>query len=427
MNIRLSYTQQQEEIFFPEEGCKHTIIPKGRRFGATRGAAHACIEWATAGMPILWGDTVYGNITRYWDRYFKPALNANGIEPMLNERTQVARIGSGYIDFRSADRPENWEGFGYRKVVLNEAGIILADRYLYTNAVRPMMLDYSDSELYALGVPKGKKLKDGSSHPFFELWDKVGTPGYRGRTYTSYDNPFLSKADVDELLRDYDPLQARQEIFGEFIDRIAGSPFAFAFDRQRHVKPCSLIPGAPVWVIVDFNLDPFCAIIAQQQGRRVAITHEVSVKSGTIEELCTRIKAIVPQAFLHQYGGDRSGANRRIQTKSTASMWDDFLKVMGAREAQLRLPNNPTHRESREQTNYVLNHHPEFVIDPSCTGVIFDLENVEVDADHSIIKADRSKAAQRADLLDNIRYLINTYLRDWIDLHRRTHALLPRT
>ena len=426
MKVRLKYTTPQLDIFFPEEPARHTIIPKGRRFGATHGAANACIEWGLEGFPILWGDTINSNISRYVERYFLPTMRKNGIDPDWNDQKKVMKIGRGYVDFRSADRPENWEGFGYRKIILNEAGIILADPYLYTNAVRPMMLDFPDAELFALGVPKGKVLRSGQEHPFYSLWQKVGTPGYRGRAYSSRDNPLIDAADVDELERDMDPAMVPQEIYGQFIDRIAGRPFAFAWDRERHVKPCKLIPGQPVYIIVDFNLDPFCAIIAQQQGRRMAITNEVSVTGGTIEELCNRIKAITPHIFLHQYGGDRSGASRRIQTKSTASLWDDFLAVMGARENQLRLPANPTHKDSREQVNYVLHHHPEFVVDPSCTGVIFDMENVEVDDDLSIIKGDRSKLAQRADFLDNVRYLVNTYLRDWIDLHRKTNALQRR-
>ena len=425
MRLELTYTPPQLDIFFPEKPERHTIIPKGRRFGATRGAAHACIEWCIEGMPILWGDTIRGNIERYWDRYFRPALNSNGIEGDLNTRTMVATIGSGYIDFRSADRPENWEGFGYRKIILNEAGIILQDTYLYTNAVRPMMLDHTDAELFALGVPKGKMLKTGKEHPFYTMWQRLGQPGYRGRAYSSYDNKLLSADDISELETDIgamDPAQVRQEIWGEFIDRVAGKPFAFNFNRARHVKPFKLMPGLPVIISVDFNLDPFCAIICQEQGTRFGVAHEVSVNNGTMRELCERLRAISPAVFLHKYTGDRSGAARRIQAKSTASLWDDFLAEIPAREPQLTLPPNPTHRDSREQVNYAL-HHLDIAIDPSCTGVIYDLENVEVDADLSIIKADRTKAAQRADFLDTFRYGINTYLSAAIERHRRTHAM----
>lgn len=424
MKLDLRYTRPQLDIFFPDVPARHTVVPKGRRFGATHGAANACIEWGVEGMPMLWGDTIFGNIKRYWDRYFKPSLFANGMDDNFNERTQVAQIGSGFVDFRSADRPENWEGFGYRKIILNEAGIILKDDYLYKNAVRPMMLDFSDSELFALGVPKGKRLKNGLEHPFHTMWNRVGTPGYRGKRYTSYDNPLISKEDVDALIAEMgDPQQVQQEVFGEFIDRVAGRPFAFAFDREKHVRPCTLDLRQPVFVVLDFNVDPFCAIIAQEQGRRIAITHEIAITAGTIEELVSRITAIVPHVFLHQYTGDRTGAARRIQLRSNASMWDDFLDAMRARENQLTLPTNPTHKESREQVNYVLAHHPEFVIDPSCTRVIHDMESVEVDDDLSIIKSDRTKSAQQADFLDNVRYLVNSYLGRWIQTHRSLNAL----
>lgn len=243
--------------------------------------------------------------------------------------------------------------------------------------------------------------------------------------FTIADNPDTQlREQYTRTLEYLDPYDKARLLYGDWSAKPKlERPFAFAFDRSKHVKPCTLIQGAPVIVSIDFNLDPFCAIICQEQGQRFAITHEIAIQSGTIEELASRILAIVPDVFLHRYTGDRSGAARRIQMRSTASMWDDFLGAIGGRERQLELPANPTHRESREQVNYILHHHPEFVVDPSCTGLIFDLTNVEVDDDHSIIKTDRSKAAQRADLLDVARYACNTYLRRWTDIHRKTHAL----
>lgn len=204
-------------------------------------------------------------------------------------------------------------------------------------------------------------------------------------------------------------------------------PFAFAFNKERHVKPFTIDQRAPVWVWVDFNLDPFTALIAQQQGQRVGIAHEIAVLGGTMQELAQRIKAVVPNVFMHQYTGDSTGANRRIQAKSTASMWDDLLEELGAREAQLDLPHNPTHKESREETNYVFHHHPDFAIDPSCTGLIYDLQRVEVDSDLSIIKSDRSKESQRADLLDCLRSGIHTYISPWIETHRKLHVMRQPT
>lgn len=142
--ISLTYTQPQLDIFFGDVR-RFNAIAKGRRFGATRGAAHACIEWCIEGMPVLWGDTVQGNISRYVDRYFLPVLRASSIDHEWRQQERILKVGGGYIDFRSADRPENWEGFGYKRIVLNEAGMILKDPYLYFTVVLLMMVYCSDA------------------------------------------------------------------------------------------------------------------------------------------------------------------------------------------------------------------------------------------------------------------------------------------
>ena len=95
------------------------------------------------GKKILWGDTISTNIDRYVDRYWKPELIKSEIEYTYSTQKKVMTLQNfkGYIDFRSADRPENWEGFGYDIIILNEAGIILKNDYLFTNAVLPMLMD----------------------------------------------------------------------------------------------------------------------------------------------------------------------------------------------------------------------------------------------------------------------------------------------
>jgi hypothetical protein len=427
MKVRLKYTKPQLDVFFPEHPARHTIIPKGRRFGATHGAAHACIEWCLEGMPVLWGDTVHGNIMRYVDRYFMPALHANGIDKDWNKQDKVLKVGRGFIDFRSADRPENWEGFGYRKIVLNEAGVILLDPYLYTNAVRPMMLDYPESEVFALGVPKGKKLKSGADHPFYSLWQMVGTPGYRGKTYSSYDNPLLREEDVDALKADMagmDPEQVRQEIYGEFIDRIAGTPFAFAFDRARHVRHVERQQNREVYFSLDFNVEPFTAIAANvwedAQGAHLHVFAEVALREASIRAMAHWITMQCPTSTRVRITGDRGGNSRTIGTTGVVRMFEELrreLKMVAP--SQFAVPPNPPHVKSREDVNYVLTVHPDVAISPACSGLIADLHGVEVDGDGSIIKVDRSKAMQQVDRLDCFRYLLNTYLRRWIDQNRR--------
>lgn len=230
--IELTYTEAQMEVFFniPTD-VRYNVITKGRRFGATRGAAHAFIELCLEGKKLLWGDTIISNIDRYVERYFIPALSKNKIDYNYQRQQKQLNIGPGYIDFRSADRPENWEGFGYDVIFLNEAGIILNNKYLYTNAVLPMLMDSPKSILIAAGVPKGKKCKGESKkedeHPFYTIYKaaKDGNPKYRLLEYSSYDNPLLSPEEIKELeteIARMSPGMVDQEIYGRFVDSVSG-------------------------------------------------------------------------------------------------------------------------------------------------------------------------------------------------------------
>jgi predicted phage terminase large subunit-like protein len=217
-DLELTYSEAQSHIFFDsEELGRFRFFPKGRRLGATRGGAHAFIEWMLDGDPCLWGDTINPNIDRYVERYFQPVLNAHEIPYNWNAQKRLLKVGNGYTDFRSADRPENWEGFGYRRVFLNEAGIILDDEYLYTNTVLPMLLDFPDSQLIAAGTPK---LMQGTGRLFSDLCEKAkrGEPGYYTKTFTTYDNPWLSEIDIKRLAKEIPAADRKQEIYGQFLE-----------------------------------------------------------------------------------------------------------------------------------------------------------------------------------------------------------------
>jgi len=256
--IELTYTPAQMQTFFEiEGGIKFLVVTKGRRFGATRGAAHAFIEWCLEGKKLLWGDTINGNIDRYFERYFAPVMNKNNIEYNYQRQQRQLNIGSGYIDFRSADKPENWEGFGYDIIFLNEAGIILNNKYLYSNAVLPMLMDSPQSILIAAGVPKGKFCKGAAhkeeEHPFYSIYKAAQNkvPRYKLLEFTSYDNPLLSHDEIKELeteIARMSPGMVEQEIYGKFVDNVSG--VMWTADMIKH---CTDLPDMERIVI---GVDP---------------------------------------------------------------------------------------------------------------------------------------------------------------------------
>ena len=74
LKLEIKYHPNQSKIFF-ESDARYKIIAKGRRFGLTRGFANYVMEQVIEGVtPVLWVDTIYGNIERYVERYFMPVL-----------------------------------------------------------------------------------------------------------------------------------------------------------------------------------------------------------------------------------------------------------------------------------------------------------------------------------------------------------------
>jgi len=204
-------------MFFESE-AKVKVVAKGRRFGFTQGCANYVIEKMMDGVsPVLWVDTVNSNIERYMERYFMPVLSK--LPPHCwkwRQQRKELSVFNSRCDLRSADRPELIEGFAYRLIILNEAGIILKSEYLWENTIRPMTMDF-DPDMIIGGTPKGQNI-------FHDL--KVKAQDDKDKRYkdweyfhfTSYDNPYIPRKKVRELEDDMPEHVKKQEIYAEFLE-----------------------------------------------------------------------------------------------------------------------------------------------------------------------------------------------------------------
>lgn len=224
MKLPIKFSRDQHEYFFGDHG-KYRIMTKGRRVGFTHGAANYCISHGLRhDHRILWGDTVQTNIDRYVERYFFPVLKKLPSDIWnWNAQKKEMRINESLIDFRSAERTENWEGFGYHRIILNEAGIILKGergRYLWNNAVLPMSADYKDCIIYLGGTPKGRTDRDGSDCLYYQMSSRAD---YYHVNIPTTKNPFLNQEVVAEVIAELPEGPIRdQEAYGQFVDAGSG-------------------------------------------------------------------------------------------------------------------------------------------------------------------------------------------------------------
>lgn len=230
--LPIYYHSGQKKIFF-ELKAKKKVIVKGRRFGLTKGFANLAIEYLLDGYgPGLWVDTVNSNIDRYVERYFMPVLRYLPSSAWKwRQQKKELTIGNQKLDLRSADRPELIEGFGYKFIILNEAGIILRDEYLWHNTIQPMMLDYNPDVLIG-GTPKGK----GLFHRLAVMAQEK--EGWAYFHFTSFDNPYLSREELEILVSEIPESIKRQEIYAEFLD-----DSSTVFRNIR--KAIGAVPGEP--------------------------------------------------------------------------------------------------------------------------------------------------------------------------------------
>ena len=245
---------EQESIF--QSDARFKIVAKGRRFGLTVGAANNFIEEAILGnfKQGLWGDVINTNIDRYVERYFLPHLfKIPHNFWRWRAQSKVLEMFDSYIDFRSAERPENWEGFGYDKVFLNEAGIILNNDYLWNNAIKPMLWEYKPKSVIG-GTPKGRNL----FHELALRGQDSAQEDYKFFHFTSFDNPYL---DHDALAKDMKSMpQAviQQEIFAEFLEDsgvvFRGTKDIMTSQKQNPLPNHVYVMGVDLAKVQDFTV-----------------------------------------------------------------------------------------------------------------------------------------------------------------------------
>jgi len=228
-----------------------------------------------------------------------------------------------------------------------------------------------------------------------------------------------------ERMATIDPDYYNVYVLGMWGGKKVVSPFAHAFDRSRHVQTCHYNPLRPLYISMDFNIDPFAFVYYQywvEGGKHhLHIFEEETILGGTVDEAIKRIKdKFAPALGMVTIQGDYNGNVRSMIAPEKTSIYKTIQSGLKLNDRQFDLRPNPRHVDSRNDVNYFLRNFDDFRIDPKCLYTIRDFERVEINPDGSIRKTDRSQGNQRADHLDACRYLINGKdVQRWIVEHRR--------
>lgn len=245
---------------------------------------------------------------------------------------------------------------------------------------------------------------------------------YRATHTTYHDNPFITaqRIAIHESFSETNYYWYKVFTLGEWGNRLNESPWAFAFNRSKHVKTGLVADRAHLlYLSWDFNRNPVCCSVIQhiEAERVIRVLESIKIPNSGVDELCEQILVKYPN-FLYIVTGDYSGHTPTSLYKEQITNYSVIRKKLGnLSDGQIKTKVNPRLEKNRTLFNMVLQYYGFEVDDINAKAAIFDLENVQSGADGSIIKEDRKDPKQQADILDTMRYLVNLVLPDFDKLY----------
>ena len=244
------------------------------------------------------------------------------------------------------------------------------------------------------------------------------------------ENRHLLKRDpdyYDRLKSSYDDKFYAQEVLGSYLSMDGGRVYG-SFDAKTHVQETVVNPNEPIYWALDFNVDPMSSVIAQiypnqswpnqsqskqyqaiQTSDRIVVLDEIVLRHSTTWQAC--------KAFLSKYGqhrpgivicGDASGFANQTTGASDYDMVKDYFSAHSTLPVEVKVPkSNPSVRERINLTNATLRSAAGeicLVVDPKCTGLVQDFEQVAFKGDSGQIDKDRDR--MRTHLSDALGYLL---------------------
>jgi len=233
---------------------------------------------------------------------------------------------------------------------------------------------------------------------------------------TYRDNEFIDQESYLQTLMkgaNENPNTVRVNVEGDWgLDEPVDNPWLHAWEDKYIDESIEANINLPYIVSVDFNLNPFCGIVAQIQGKTLCILDEFSIDNGSIPKLIDLLKTY-PRRDLMRMTGDAMGNRGSIEQRDHSTSYQQIQRGLMLRDSQFTITANPRHDNSRVECNTLIRK-GLVKIHSSCKSTIFDFNQVASDEHGKIVKKNRGQSNQRADHLDAFRYICHNFMRKYL-------------
>jgi PBSX family phage terminase large subunit len=195
-------------------------------------------------------------------------------------------------------------------------------------------------------------------------------------------NKHVADGYIGMLTDSYDERMQEQYISGKFVN-LTASRAAYAFDRFKHAREgIKKIKGAPVFVSLDFNVNPMAAVLwnyipmginartLQDENYILQAFDEIAIESSNTYELCEVLKSKLEVGDKVTIFPDPAG--RALSTKSANQSDFDILKQAGFTD--LKFKPQISVRDCVNALNNAFDKNAVVLNSKTCRNAIADLE-----------------------------------------------------
>lgn len=300
---------QKQVLEYLDSGGRFVLLRAGRKWRKTS----LDISWLFEGAlssplthPYIAPNRVQAkNIA--WDDHVVRILNefrAKGVPYQTNETELSVEIqGAGKLQLFGVENKEALRG-------ISNWGRAVCDEYddweedIWPTIIRPNLMVHRAPAIVS-GTPKG----------FRGMYKLEQNPDFKPFHFTSFDNPDLSREELDNMVQEYKKLGEdyfRQEIMAEYVKPVGVVYREWNMDRQY--IPLDYDPGLPLHISFDWGVnEPTSVIWIQPYGSETRVIDYYEASDANIEHFVSVINA-KPYKRADLFTGDPAGKARTLTT-----------------------------------------------------------------------------------------------------------------
>lgn len=208
----------QEKILQSDK--RFRVVMCGRRFGKSELAQIGIITAALKGDQVAYITPTYKLAKTFFEKLTQTV-------PFENNKSDLILTfpNGGTIEFFTGERLDNLRGRKFHIVVIDEASFIPNLENGWLNSIRPTLTDYKGRALF-LSTPKGKNF-------FYSLFLKSDQVQWESFKFTTYDNPYIEKSEIDDARYQLPTAVFEQEYLANPMEN-AANPFGI-----QHIAECN--------------------------------------------------------------------------------------------------------------------------------------------------------------------------------------------